>query len=48
MADSACGFPVSVRTPAAVFHWLEDEDFRPEAKILYDPSLAGYLAGGCL
>jgi hypothetical protein len=44
MADTACSFLITPRTPVAVLYWQGDEDFPPEAKILYDRSLAGYLA----
>ena len=47
MADAAYSFQVTPRTPVAVLYWQGDDDFPPEAKILFDRSLAGYLACGC-
>jgi hypothetical protein len=44
MADAAASFRVTPRTPVAVLYWQGDDDFPPEAKILFDRSLAGYLA----
>ncbi len=44
MADAAASFLITPRTPVAVLYWQGDEDFPPEAKILYDRSLAGYFA----
>lgn len=44
MADAAYSFQITPRTPVAVLYWQGDDDFPPEAKILYDRSLAGYLA----
>ena len=44
MADAAASFLITPQTPVAVLYWQGDEDFPPEAKILYDRSLAGYLA----
>ncbi len=44
MADAAASFFITPRTPVAVLYWQGDEDFPPEAKILYDRSLAGYFA----
>jgi hypothetical protein len=44
MADAAYSFLITPRTPVAALYWQGDEDFPPEAKILYDRSLAGYLA----
>jgi hypothetical protein len=48
MADAAFSFPVTPRTPVAVLYWLGDEDFPPEAKILFDRSLSEYLAADAL
>jgi hypothetical protein len=44
MADAAYIFQITPRTPVAVLYWQGDDDFSPEAKILYDRSLAGYFA----
>jgi hypothetical protein len=44
MADAAASFMITPRTPVAVLYWQGDEDFPPEAKILYDQSIAGYFA----
>lgn len=44
MADAAYVFQITPRMPVAVLYWRGDEDFPSEAKILFDRSLAGYLA----
>jgi hypothetical protein len=44
MADAAASFLITPQAPVAVLYWQGDEDFPSEAKILYDRSLAGYLA----
>jgi len=44
MADTAISFHITSRTPVALLYWRGDEDFGPEAKILFDKTLAGYLA----
>lgn len=44
MADAAFLFCVTARTRVAVLYWQGDDDFAAEAKILFDRSLAGYLA----
>jgi len=48
MADIAFAFQIMPRARVAVLYWLGDEDFPPEAKILFDRSLAGYLAADVL
>jgi hypothetical protein len=48
MADAAYSFQVTPRTPVAVLYWQGDDDFPPEAKILFDRSLAGYLAADAI
>lgn len=48
MADRAFRFMITPRTPVAVLYWLGDEDFPPEARILFDRFLAGYLAADVL
>ncbi len=44
LADAAFSFRITSRSPVAVLYWRGDQDFAPEAKILFDRSLAGYLA----
>jgi Domain of unknown function (DUF3786) len=44
LADTAFSFQITSRTPVAVLYWRGDDDFAPEAKILFDRALAGYLA----
>ncbi len=44
LADIAFSFQITPRTPLALLYWQGDEDFGPEAKILFDRILAGYLA----
>jgi hypothetical protein len=44
LADAAFSFHVAPRTPVAVLYWQGDDDFGPEAKVLFDRSLASYLA----
>ncbi len=44
MADAAFSFHITPRTPVAVLYWRGDEDFGPEAKVLFDKELASYLA----
>ena len=40
MADAAFCFSITADIPVAVLYWTGDEDFPPEAKILYDRSIA--------
>jgi hypothetical protein len=44
MADAAYSFQITPRIPIAVLFWQGDEDFDDEAKLLFDPSIARYLA----
>ena len=44
MADEAFRFDIAPRIPVAVLYWTGDEDFPPEAKILYDKSITEHLA----
>ncbi len=44
MADAAFCFSITPEIPIAVLYWLGDEDFPPEAKILYDQSIAEILS----
>jgi Domain of unknown function (DUF3786) len=44
MADEAYYFNITPRTPVAVLYWKGDEDFPPEAKILYDRTITEHLA----
>lgn len=43
MADAAFEFPITDRLPVAVLYWQGDDDFPPEAKILYDKTIAAEL-----
>lgn len=42
MADAAFFFEVTPRIPVAVLYWLGDEDFPPEARLLFDRSIRVY------
>lgn len=44
MADAAYRFSITADIPVAVLYWTGDEDFPPEAKILYDRSIAEQLS----
>ncbi len=44
MADAAFTFPITPDIPVAVLYWIGDDDFSPEAKILYDRSVAEILS----
>lgn len=44
MADASFRFDIAPRIPVAVLYWTGDEDFPPEAKILYDKSITEHLA----
>ena len=44
MADASCSFSITPRVPVAVLFWDGDEDFPAEAKLLFDKSIAGFLA----
>ena len=44
MADAAFCFSITADIPVAVLYWTGDEDFPPEAKILYDRSIAQQLS----
>lgn len=43
MADAAFEFSITDRLPVAVLYWHGDDDFPPEAKILYDKTIAADL-----
>ena len=45
LADAAYMFAITPRIPVAVLYWQGDEEFPPEAKILYDRTIAEHLAG---
>ncbi len=44
MADAAYRFSITDDIPMAILYWTGDEDFPPEAKILYDRSIAEQLS----
>ncbi len=43
MGDAAFTFRIAPRIPVTVLYWLGDDDFPPEAKILYDKSISEHL-----
>lgn len=43
MGDAGYRFEITPRIPIAVIYWLGDEDFAPEAKILYDDTITAHL-----
>lgn len=43
MADAAYRFIVTPRIPVAVLYWKGDDEFPPEAKILYDRTITEHL-----
>ncbi|MBU3950036.1 MAG: DUF3786 domain-containing protein [Proteobacteria bacterium] len=43
MADAAFRFNITPHIPVAVLYWLGDEEFSPEAKILYDKTITRHL-----
>ena len=44
MGDAAFTFRIAPRIPVTVLYWMGDEDFPPEAKILYDRSITEHLS----
>jgi hypothetical protein len=44
MADAAYRFEITPRIPVSVLYWAGDDDFPPEAKILYDRTISEHLA----
>ena len=44
LADAAFSFRITARAAVAILYWQGDDDFPAEAKVLFDRSLAGYLA----
>ena len=44
LADASYSFDITPRIPVAVLFWDGDEDFPPDAKLLFDKSIAGLLA----
>jgi len=44
MGDAAFTFRIAPRIPVTVLYWIGDEDFPPEAKILYDRSIIEHLS----
>jgi len=44
MADAAYRFDITPRIPVAVLYWMGDDDFPPEAKILYDRTIIEHLS----
>lgn len=44
MADAAYRFQITPRIPVAVLYWQGDDDFPPEAKLLYDETITTHLA----
>lgn len=43
MADAAYRFDITARIPLSVLYWTGDDDFPPEAKILYDRTITEHL-----
>lgn len=43
MADAAFSFNITPRIPVAVLYWIGDDDFSPEANILYDKTITKQL-----
>ena len=44
MGDAAFRFDITPRIPVVMLYWQGDEDFGPEARILFDRSISKYLA----
>ena len=44
MGDAAFRFEITPRIPVVMLYWQGDEDFGPEARILFDRSICKYLA----
>ncbi len=44
MGDAAFQFQIVRHIPAVVLYWLGDDDFPPEAKLLFDRSISRHLA----
>lgn len=44
MADAAFRFEIVPQVPVAALYWCGDEDFPPEAKLLFDKGIGRYLA----
>jgi hypothetical protein len=44
MGDSAFRFQITARLPVVVVYWRGDEDFPPEARMLFDRSICRFLA----
>jgi Domain of unknown function (DUF3786) len=44
MADAAYSFKIVQHIEIAVLYWIGDEDFSPEAKILYDRTIIDHLS----
>ncbi|MDX2447100.1 MAG: DUF3786 domain-containing protein [Desulfobacterales bacterium] len=44
MGDAAFQFQIARHIPAVVLYWLGDDDFPPEAKLLFDRSISRHLA----
>ena len=44
MADAAWAFQITPRIPLAVLYWQGDDEFPPEAKLLYDRTIGDHLA----
>jgi len=44
MGDAAFRFEITPRIPVVMLYWQGDEDFGPEAGILFDRSISKYLA----
>lgn len=43
MADAAYRFDITANIPVAVLFWAGDDEFPPEAKILYDQTISQHL-----
>ncbi|MEW6671731.1 MAG: DUF3786 domain-containing protein [Thermodesulfobacteriota bacterium] len=48
MADAAYRFEITARIPVSVLYWIGDDDFPPEAKILFDRTITEHLPADIL
>lgn len=44
MADAAFAFDITPKIPVAALYWKGDEEFAPEARLLFDRSISRHLA----
>jgi hypothetical protein len=43
LGDTSCIFRILPRIPVAVVYWLGDDEFKPEAKLLFDRTIGEHL-----